>query len=196
MAIAVLGSVFVTADCTSLVIASRFKFASDCDAQERKVFLRPRQIKLHLGQFSDALRTHVANDADDFNGCAVTGDEQCLTNRVLARKNFFRPRLANHADIFASGNIVFFEITAGDERDSPSLEISRHYVVTRRGRAIFSRRHIAIGARVKRAIPTVQRNIAADSGALDAGRFTQRGECLLDKALTLPPGLDTGQPAD
>src|SRR4029453_11957705 len=79
---------------------------------------------------------------------------------------------------------MFIEITAGDERDSPGLEVARHNVVTWRIRSLFHWRHVAIRACVKRAISTRQGNITADSRALDAWRASQRSENLLGKTLT------------
>src|SRR5205807_324731 len=63
------------------------------------------------------------------------------------------------------------------------FEISRRDVVAWPIRALLDRRNVAIPARVKRAVTTVQRNIAADGGALEAGHILQRVEKLLGKTL-------------
>src|SRR5262249_3685318 len=118
----------------------------------------------------DPLRPHIADDADNFRRRAAAGDQQRLADGIFVRKNFFCPCPANETNVPAFGEIMFIQITSGDERNSPGLEVSWHYVVTWRIRSIFHRRDIAVRPRVKRAISTSERNIAADGCALDAWR--------------------------
>src|SRR5262249_14013437 len=124
-----------------------------------------------------------ANNADNFRGRAAAGDQQCLADRIFVRKNFLCPCLADQTDVAPIGKIVFVEITSGDERNSPGLQIAGHNVVAWCARSLFDRQDIAVRARVKRAISTGEGNIAADSRALDARRVSQGRECLLNETL-------------
>src|SRR4029077_14088259 len=161
-----------------------FEVAANGDVNEWKVFLCPRQIKFHFGQFSDALRTHVADNSNDLHGSAEAGYKQRLADGIFVGKNFLRSRLADQTNVPASGDIVFVKITPGNERNSPGLQISRRDIVTRRSGPAFGWGHLAICAGVKGAIPTVKRNIAANCSVFDTWRVTQRGNCSLDKTLT------------
>src|SRR5262249_34213015 len=135
--------------------------------------------------------------ADNFRGRAAAGDEQCLSDCIFVRKNFFCSGLADETNIPAFGKIMFIEITPRDERNSQALEISRHNVVAWGARAVFDWRHIAVRTGVKRAIPAGERNIAADSRALDAWRIAQRSENLLGKTLARRPvGIVRGRHVD
>src|SRR4029077_835754 len=161
-----------------------FEVAANGDVNEWKVFLCLRQIKFHFWQFSDTLRTHVADNSNDFHGSAEAGHKQRLADGIFVGENFLRSRLADQTNVPPSGDIVFVKITPGNERNSPGLQISRRDIVTRRRGPAFGWGHLAICASVKGTISTVKRNIAADCGVFDTGCVAQRSNCSLDKTLT------------
>src|SRR5262249_26827132 len=82
------------------------------------------------------------------------------------------------------GGVVLIELTASQERHSPGLEISGSNLVTGRDRAVLHWRDITIAPRIKISTEPNQRNIAANSHALETPNTAPLMECLLNKTLT------------
>ena len=124
----------------------------DGNVNERKVFLSPRPIKFHAGRLDNPYRPNVADDANNFDRCRATGYEQCLSNRVFIRKNFFRASLTDQAHVLAFGHIMLVELAAGQKRNSPGPKISGGNVVARHSRTLLDRRHVPVTARIERSV--------------------------------------------
>src|SRR4029078_5565501 len=103
---------------------------------ERKVFLRPRPIKLHARLFFDTLRPNVADNAYDLTRYAGAGHHQCLTYRVFAGKNFLRAGLADQHDVLTVDVVMLVKLASSKKRDPPRLEEIRRHIMTRRSRAL------------------------------------------------------------
>ena len=96
----------------------------------------------------------------------------------------FRTGLTDQTNFLSVGGVVFIEVTASQERHSPSLEISGSNLVTGHDRALLDWRNIAIAPRIKITTEANQRNIAADSRALETRNTAQLMQCLFNKTLT------------
>src|SRR4029077_10356449 len=144
--------------------------------------LRPRPIKFHAWRLGHSNRAHIADDSDNFP--RHTAYEQNLSDWIFTRINFFRTGLTDQTNFLSVGGVVVVELTASQERHSPSLEISGSSLVTRRDRALLDWRNITIAPRIKITTEANQRNIATDSRALETRETAQLMECLFDKTLT------------
>src|SRR5205807_7487862 len=148
-----------------------------------KIFLRPREIEFHSRSFIHPDRANIANDADDFIRNSEAANEESFPDWIFARVNFFRTSLTDQTNFLRVGRVMLVKLAAGQQRNPQGFEISRRDIVAGPIRALLDRRNVTIPARVKRAVTTVQRNIAADGGALEAGHILQRVEKLLGKTL-------------
>src|SRR5438445_13608097 len=85
--------------------------------------------------------------------------------------------------------IVLIEIASCQNRNAPSLEITRRNVVDRGRRSLVHRQDFAVSARIKRRISAAgpQGNITAEGNILKTRNRSQRSKQMLYKTL---PRLD------
>src|SRR5213075_659421 len=103
---------------------------------------------------------------------------------ILTRENLFRTGLTDQTNFLSVGGVVFIELAASQKRHSPGLEVSGSNLVTRHDLTLLDWRNIMIAPRIKITTEANQRNIAANSRALEPGNTAQLMQCLFNKTLT------------
>ena len=79
---------------------------------------------------------------------------------------------------------MLIELTSSQKRNTPGFKIIWRNIVAWCGLAFLHGRNITVRARVKRSITSIQRNIAADCRAFEAGNIAQLVERLFCKTAT------------
>src|SRR5206468_3717696 len=161
-----------------------FEIAAHGHVNEWKIFLRPWQIKFHARRFRHSNRAHVSDDSDDLTRHAEACHQECFADWIFIWENLLRPGLTNQTDLLSVSRIVLIELAASQKRNTPGFEIFGRDVVAWRAGAFLHGRNIAVRARVKRSITSIQGNIAADCRALETANIVQLIKYLFCKTLT------------
>src|ERR1700730_9799812 len=99
--------------------------------------------------------------------------QECFADWIFIRKNLLRPGLTNQTDLLSVSRVVLIELAASQKRNTPGFEIIGRDVVAWRTGPFLHGRNIAVPARVKRSITSIQGNIAADCRALEIANVVQ-----------------------
>src|SRR5207249_10433951 len=115
---------------------------------------------------------------------SVACHHECVADWIFIRKNLLRSGLTNQTDLLSVCRVVLIELAASQKGNTPGFEIIGRDVVAWRAGAFLHRRNIAVRARIKCSITSIQRNIAADCRALETANIAQLIKYLFCKTLT------------
>src|SRR5689334_7397027 len=93
------------------------------DAEKRKILLSPGTIQFDIVRLDDLARAHIADNTDNLSRRAGAANEKRFPNGIIITENLLRSRLADEQHILIIRPVALIEISSGQDRNTPGLEV-------------------------------------------------------------------------